>query len=144
MDHVLIEKAESLERCVRQARLYYEGHEDEFAYDRMRQDAVILNLERACQMAIDLGMRVGRLRRLALPETSADIFEILRQERFIDETLASRLVGMVGFRNVAVHEYRKLELAVVRAIVEHHLDDLLRFSSIVLRGSVASPSPPNL
>lgn len=40
---------------------------------------------------------------------------------------------MVGFRNVAVHDYRRLDLAVVDAIVAHHLDDVLAFASLALR-----------
>ncbi|MFU8888752.1 MAG: HepT-like ribonuclease domain-containing protein [Trueperaceae bacterium] len=35
---------------------------------------------------------------------------------------------MVGFSNVAVHDYRRLDLAVVDAIVARHLDDLLAFA----------------
>jgi uncharacterized protein YutE (UPF0331/DUF86 family) len=30
---------------------------------------------------------------------------------------------MVGFRNVAVHEYRRLDPAVVRTVVAHRLGD---------------------
>ena len=45
---------------------------------------------------------------------------------------------MVGFRNIAVHEYRKLDLAKVRYIIEHRLDDLLAFSKAML---LADPTP---
>ena len=38
------------------------------------------------------------------------------------------MVAMVGFCNVAVHEYQELDLTKVRAIIEHRLDDLLTFS----------------
>ncbi len=39
---------------------------------------------------------------------------------------------MVGFRNVAVHDYRKLDLEIVRRIVTEHLDDFLRFTEALL------------
>ena len=39
---------------------------------------------------------------------------------------------MVGFRNVAVHEYQELDLVRVRAIIEQRLDDLLAFSKAML------------
>jgi uncharacterized protein YutE (UPF0331/DUF86 family) len=39
---------------------------------------------------------------------------------------------MVGFRNVAVHGYQELDLAKVRYIVEHRLDDLLAFGKAML------------
>jgi uncharacterized protein YutE (UPF0331/DUF86 family) len=47
--------------------------------------------------------------------------------------LATALRGMVGFRNVAVRDDRKLDLDVVEAIVERHLDDLLAFARLALR-----------
>lgn len=42
---------------------------------------------------------------------------------------------MVGFRNIAVHDYRRLDLAIVRAIVRTHLDDFAAFA----RFALASP-----
>ena len=40
---------------------------------------------------------------------------------------------MVGFRNVAVHDYTGLNLEIVRSIVETRLDDLLAFASAAIR-----------
>jgi uncharacterized protein YutE (UPF0331/DUF86 family) len=47
------------------------------------------------------------------------------------------MMAMVGFRNVAVHEYQELDLQKVRHIIEHRLDDLLAFSKAMLH---ADPS----
>ena len=46
--------------------------------------------------------------------------------------LAERLGRMVGFRNLAVHEYQRLDLAKVVDIVEHHLVDFQRFTQQIL------------
>lgn len=51
----------------------------------------------------------------------------------IDAHLADRLKKMVGFRNVAVHDYQKLNLDIVRRIVVEHLDDFLTFTRTILR-----------
>lgn len=40
---------------------------------------------------------------------------------------------MVGFRNVAVHDYQKLSLDVVRSIIRERLDDFLEFTRVLLR-----------
>lgn len=58
---------------------------------------------------------------------------MLERSGFLRRDLAGSLRGMVGFRNVAVHDYRRLDLAVVDAIVAQHLDDLLAFASLALR-----------
>jgi len=39
---------------------------------------------------------------------------------------------MVGFRNIALHEYQKLNLDVVKAIIEEHLTDFTRFAERAL------------
>jgi uncharacterized protein YutE (UPF0331/DUF86 family) len=40
---------------------------------------------------------------------------------------------MVGFRNIAVHEYQKLDTAIVESIIERNLDDVLSFANLMLQ-----------
>ena len=40
---------------------------------------------------------------------------------------------MVGFRNVAIHEYDKLNLDIVKAIITQGLDDVLKFGQMMLK-----------
>lgn len=58
------------------------------------------------------------------------MFRILAQAGLITRDLGESLKRMVGFRNVAVHEYQELDLAKVRAI-----------SSIAWTTSPPSPKP---
>ena len=46
----------------------------------------------------------------------------------LDAGLGERLAGMVGFRNVAVHDYRTLDLAIVGSIIRDRLGDLSTFT----------------
>ena len=137
MDAVLVRKAASLERCIARVRGKYNGHEAEFDTDIDLQDIVVLNLQRACQLAIDMALRIGRTRRLALPSDTAEMFKILAQAGLIDRHLGESLKRMVGFRNVAVHDYQVLDLTKVRAIIETRLDDLAAFARAML---TADPS----
>ena len=137
MDLVLLEKAKSIDRCIAQVWRYYRGHEAAFETDFMRQDAIVLNFERACQTAVDMRLRVGRLRRLPPPNETKQQFQILGDAGLIEASLVQAMQAMVGFRNVAVHEYHKLDLAKVRAIIEHRLDDLATFSKAMI---AADPS----
>ena len=80
--------------------------------------------------------RSGKLRdqgrRLGIPSTSAESFSLLASADVIDRGLAKRLIGMVGFRNVAVHQYEELDLAIVEAVIASGLDDLIAFTDDVL------------
>ena len=70
-------------------------------------------------------------KKLALPTTNADLFGLLARDRRLPESLAPALSRMAGFRNVLVHGSSAVDLAIVRDVVEHHLDDLIRFAEIV-------------
>lgn len=51
----------------------------------------------------------------------------------LDAGLSERLKKMDGFRNVAIHEYQKLNLEIVRRIVVEHLDDFLAFARLLVQ-----------
>ena len=55
-EDVLLNKAAVIERTLRRIAEEYDGAEDQIETDIRRQDAVVLNLQRACQAAIDGGM----------------------------------------------------------------------------------------
>jgi uncharacterized protein YutE (UPF0331/DUF86 family) len=68
-----------------------------------------------------------------VPESVAASFTLLAQHRVIDAALAGRLRRMAGFRNIAVHNYRGLDLAIVESIIAHRLDDLPALAEAVAR-----------
>ena len=132
-DDVVLNKAAVIERCLARVEEEYRGHESELATNFTRQDAIILNLLRACEASIDLAMHIVREKRLGLPNESREAFTFLEQAGLIEPNMGTRMRAMVGFRNIAVHNYQKLNLDVVRAILEQHTDDFRAFAKVVLR-----------
>lgn len=132
MDDVILNKVASIERCVQQIRTFYEGHEDDFATSHLRQDAIILNIQRACEQSIDLANHIVRIKQLGLPKTSKDAFSFLHESAIIDNDLRQRLQAMVGFRNIAVHNYQEIDLDIVKHIIQHHLTDFEQWTRIAL------------
>jgi uncharacterized protein YutE (UPF0331/DUF86 family) len=133
MDDVLLNKAASIERRVARAREEYQADPDGFAGNFTRQDAAILNIQRACEAALDMGQHVIRRERLGVPQSARDVFTLLASAGWIDTALAESLKRMVGFRNVAVHEYQSLQLPVTIHVITRHLDDFLRYSVALLQ-----------
>jgi uncharacterized protein YutE (UPF0331/DUF86 family) len=131
-DNVIVAKAAIIERCVQRARAELAASAD-FDADYTRQDAAILNVERACEAAIDIANRIIRTRGLGVQSSNRDAFDKLRDEGVIEDALRGKLKNMVGFRNIAVHRYHELDTAIVRAVIEKNLDDLLEFSAVALR-----------
>ena len=135
MDDVLLNKASSIERCLQRINEEYLVHKDELESNFTRQDAIILNLQRACESSIDAAMHLVRVNRLGVPQQSRDAFSMLSDANMLDSKLASDMQAMVGFRNVAVHDYRKLNIDILRAILENHLDDFRDFANLILKYS---------
>jgi len=131
-DDTVLNKIASIERCVGRVS-------DEFRGDRARldnqtvQDAVVLNLQRACEAAIDLAMHVIARDRLGLPQDSRHGFTLLEDAHVLDRYVAERMRRMVGFRNIAVHDYTTLSRPILENILANHLDDFAAFCGAVMR-----------
>lgn len=132
-DDVVLNKAAIVERCVARVREVHAGDDANLLDDLIRQDSILLNLQRACEASIDLAMHVVRSRRLGLPQESREAFDLMEQAALLPPEIARAMRAMVGFRNVAVHSYRNLDLEIVRSIVRERLPDFEAFTSHVLR-----------
>ncbi len=132
MDDVIVNKVAVLERCVARVREVHGGDDDASLKDQLRQDSIVLNLQRGCEAAIDLAMHIVRTKKLGVPQESRDAFRLLEGAGVLPPELSANLQRMVGFRNVAVHAYRSLDLGVVRAVVATGLGDLQAFARLAL------------
>lgn len=141
MNEVLLAKAGTIQRCVQRAREEHAAAGANFEKDYTHQDAAILNVLRACDAAIDLANVVIREEQLGLPQSSSESFELLVRAGVIDLELGRLLCRMVGFRNVAVHEYRKLDLGIADSVIRERLDDLLLFSRLMIQRDGTDPTP---
>ena len=133
MDDVLINKAAIIEKCLARISEEYVGFEVEFLENFTKQDSVILNIQRAIQAAVDMATHIVRVKKLGIPQNSAEVFSLLADDKLIDKELSIKLQKMIGFRNIAVHDYQKLDLDIVVAVIGKNLVDLQTFKSIVLR-----------
>ena len=128
---VIYNKAQIIERCLRRVHEEYEGNPDNLA-NFTKQDSIILNIQRACEAAIDLAMHLVAELRLGLPQNSRDAFTMLHNKGILDDRLARAMQAMVGFRNIAVHDYQAMNLDIIRAVIEKHLVDLKGFVKAIL------------
>jgi uncharacterized protein YutE (UPF0331/DUF86 family) len=98
-----------------------------------KQDSIILNIQRACEACIDLAMYLVSEKKLGIPQTSREAFELLFQDGIIDAVMAKKLKAMVGFRNIAVHNYQAVNLDIVNEIIIRHINDFGDFAELILK-----------
>ena len=127
MNDIVINKIVSIQRCIERAREELRAAPATFDTDYTRQDAAILNILRACELSIDLANHIIKTRKLGIPTSSAEAFELLEKRGVIDGELCERLSNMVHFRNTIIHEYKRMNLDIVKAVITLGLDDLITF-----------------
>lgn len=132
MNDVILNKITTIERCMKRIHEVYQGNPENLT-DFTKQDSIILNIQRACEASIDLSMHIVSERKLGVPKVSRDGFRLLQEAGLIEPDLAKILMNMVGFRNIAVHDYQALELDILQAILSKHLDDFKLFTKVVLQ-----------
>jgi len=129
---IIFNKVQVIERCISRINEEYADNPANLL-NYTKQDSIILNIQRACEASIDLAMHVVSEKKLGVPQTSREVFDLLSKNSLISEDLAKKLKAMVGFRNIAVHDYQKLNLEIVEKIIKGHLDDLKIFAEIIMR-----------
>jgi uncharacterized protein YutE (UPF0331/DUF86 family) len=128
---VAASKIASLARSVARARAEFAEGGQTFRQNFTRQDAAILNVMRACESAVDLANIVVRTRKLGIPKEMRGGFALLEAGQLITRELSSRLQKMIGFRNIAVHQYQELDLDIVDVVIREGLEDLLEFAEVI-------------
>ena len=132
MTEVVLNKIASMERWVSQVRSYYaEKRLLPFEEDCLLQDAIAMNLQRACELAIDLANYTVKREKIGLPAHSRESFEILSVNKIISVEIAKKMIKMVGFRNTLVHQYQKVDINLMVEIIEVHVEDLLRYATLI-------------
>lgn len=128
---IILNKIETIERCLERIKEVYDNNPNNIKNFTL-QDSMILNLQRAIEATIDIAMYLVSERKLGLPQSSRDAFDILQENGLISDELLLKINNMIGFRNIAVHNYQKLNIEVLNNIIEIHLNDFNEFIDIIL------------
>jgi uncharacterized protein YutE (UPF0331/DUF86 family) len=126
---LVAKKLAFIETCVQELRTL--ARPERIADDLREERFVEHTLQLAIQAALDVGSHVVSDERLGEPETNRDVFRLLGRAAVVPSDLAARLERMAGFRNVVVHLYQDVDLAIVRDAVENRLGDLLEFVTAI-------------
>lgn len=79
------------------------------------------------QISVDIGMHIISDYNVAAPETMAHTFTQLEQLRIVRKETATRMIKAVGFRNMAIHEYRDIDWNIVYSIMENNINDFVEY-----------------
>ena len=132
MEEIVFLKIESIEKCLKRIKGKEQNKEFNIE-DYDTQDVIVLNLQRACQQSIDLAMFIVAEFGLGIPKTSVDAFQKLLDEKIITKEIFENMKGMVGFRNVAVHQYQSIDYDIVEYVIKNKLSDFYDFNKEIIK-----------
>lgn len=128
---VILNKVSIIERCIKRIHDEYESNPDHLK-NCTKQDSIVLNLQGSCEASIDLAMHIVAEKKLGLPQNSRDAFSFLEEEGILPSSLSQKMKAMVGFCNIAVHDYQELNLVILQKILDEHLVDFKEYTKAIL------------
>jgi uncharacterized protein YutE (UPF0331/DUF86 family) len=105
--------------------------EDVYLEDLIRRRACEKTVEAAIESLIDVSAMLVSAQRFGLPTSEENIFDILVEKNVLDEELGEKLKDMIGFRNVLVHRYGRVDDTLVYNTLTAHLGDFEEFESAI-------------
>lgn len=132
MDRLIVaRKLDALRQCLTRIETRCPETLNALITDADAQDVLTLNLTRAVQIAVDLATHVLAQLDMPQPGTMGEAFDRLEQAAVIDADLRTRMKQAVGFRNIAVHAYERIDWTVVFAIATRDLSDFARYAQAI-------------
>lgn len=129
---IILAKTGNIQKCLRRIK-EVTGLDPKSLDNIDKQDIFVLNLQRAIESAIDMAAHIAASEGLGLAASIKDNFRFMKDAGIIDEALLKKMQAMVGFRNIAVHDYQTLNVEILRSILTGHLMDLEEFYAAVLK-----------
>lgn len=137
---VTLAKLDSLRRGLRRTESRRPASVAGLLDDFDAQDIISLNLERAVQQCVALAaMRLADTDDPP-PANMKEAFELLARAGVLTRDMAVRMGSAVGLRNILVHEYRRVDWAIVFHVIRHRLGDFGDFARQVAPGFLPPPS----
>lgn len=127
---LVLRKLADLQLYLSQIAEYRDTSAERYRNDWKTQRIVERTLQIAIEAAVDVAAHVIADRKLRVPSTYAETFEILGEAGLLDAALAASLARMARFRNLLVHQYTRLDAEIVVSILREDVSDLTRFSAV--------------
>lgn len=121
---LVLTKAGSVRRHLNRVAEKRNVDQDSFLNDIDRQESILFNIQTAVQNCIDIAAHIISEEGFGVPGSTTEMFYLLEKNGYLDNDLTAKMVKAVGFRNLIVHEYGKIELAQVYEIAQKDINDL--------------------
>ena len=128
-NEIMLERLEQLEKNIFELEKFKSDLSIEDIKDNIRlQWSLRYGLFESVQIVIDLSCHLSSYYNLGNPKTYSDCVELLVEHNYLSKTLGEKLIGMIGLRNILIHEYVKIEMERLYSLL-NNLEDFKAFVS---------------
>ena len=123
----MFERLQRLEENIVQLQRFRDMYSlEDVRKDRHLEWSLRYGLLEAIQIIIDVSCHLVSRDNLGMPSTHSECIALLQQAGYISDALARTLLGMVGLRNILVHNYIRIELERLYSLLDR-IDDFRAF-----------------
>ena len=130
---LILAKASSVKRHLRRIEEKRNIDLNIFLKDIDLQESILFNLQMAIQNCIDIAANIISDEGLGVPGSTNEMFYLLEENGYLDRDITEKMVKAVGFRNLIVHEYEKIELGQVFEIAQEDIKDFNKYLKSIFR-----------
>ncbi|MEO0115205.1 MAG: DUF86 domain-containing protein [candidate division WOR-3 bacterium] len=133
LDKKVIEaRLRRLDRAVNKLKRFAKISRADYLANEDYQELVERNFQVAIQTCIDIANYLIAQENLSVPDEEENIFVTLSKSKIIPKALGERIKGMIGFRNILVHEYLGIDHNLVYDLLQNRLADFDNFAKAIV------------
>ena len=134
VDKLLIgRKISEMETYLNQIREFSKISVTAYRNDWKTQRIVERTLQMLIELCIDIANHMISDKEMRVPTNYADTFKVLMENRVIGKSLFSTMEKMAKFRNLIVHQYEKIDPAIVVSILRKDIEDFEKYKKALLK-----------
>ena len=125
VDHdLIIAKAAAVKKHIKRIAHKRGTRLEAFKNDIDRQDIVLFNLQMAIQNCVDIAAHIVGDEGFGVPDNTTELFYLLEENGYLPREIAEKMARAVGFRNLMVHEYARIDIEQVYVFANENTNDL--------------------
>ncbi len=132
-NELIIVKASSIKKHLNRVKGKRNTDLQTFLKDLDRQEIILFNLQMAIQNCIDIAAHIISDEGFGVPGSTNEMFYMLEENGYLNRDITEKMVKAVGFRNLMVHEYEKIELDQVFKVAQKDIRDLNEYLKSIFK-----------
>ena len=130
---LVLRKLTELDLLREQLGEYRNESEETYQSDWKTQRIVERTLQLMIEVCADIANHIIAEKQLTVPTGYAHAFEVLGQAGLLSRELTAMMANVAKFRNILVHQYTRIDAAIVISILHQRLDDFVSFRNEIVK-----------